>query len=227
MQFKNKVFTCCSVLLIFLLTSCGGGTQGTGGVTVEGRIIDTANNPLSAITITSIESGNSTTSDSNGAFLLDTEDKDVIELEFRGNNLVASTAISNVSSNTRKLSATFRVDKTKNKVTPENIREREDDNDDNGGDDDGDDDSDSNDDDDNSGSGSNSGGSNSGSGNGGGDDDGDDDSDSNDDNDDNDDNSGSHGGGSGSNGGSDDDSSNDDHGDNSGHDDESNHSNDD
>jgi len=62
-----------ATLVSALLSACGGGTRGTGDEVkslVVGRVVDTTGAPLPSATVTQLETGDSTETDSTGAFSL-------------------------------------------------------------------------------------------------------------------------------------------------------------
>ncbi len=61
------------LLLILLLSNCGGGTSGSGLHTYEGKIDSTEGNSLSGVNITIESTGDSTTTNDNGEFLIESE----------------------------------------------------------------------------------------------------------------------------------------------------------
>ncbi|MFM1848378.1 MAG: hypothetical protein RL417_1852, partial [Pseudomonadota bacterium] len=148
-----------AVVLAAFVGGCGGSTQGTGGITVEGRLLEIGGAPVSGALVTVVTTGDSALTDQNGGFVLQSDLPD-INLLFESGETSASTVVS-VTPTTRKVVATFRLDRERERVETENIEleedSRDDDDpieddvdDDNGGDDDSIDD-DSSDEDDSSG----------------------------------------------------------------------------
>lgn len=108
--------------LLSLVSACGGGTEGTGGVQIEGKILSEDNVPLSNINVSVTETGDSDLTDADGNFLIDTQLRSSIELEFRGDGIDAKSKIDNIPSSAKKVSATFRANKKKNTVDPEDVK---------------------------------------------------------------------------------------------------------
>lgn len=68
-QFNGSIKFILSLLL--LLVGCGGGTTGTGGTgssDYNGRVLTDAGSPVSGALVTLLESGDSSSTDSNGSF---------------------------------------------------------------------------------------------------------------------------------------------------------------
>lgn len=140
--------------LVAILGSCGGSTQGTGGITVEGRLLEVNRSPVSGASVTLLSSGESTTTDLSGAFVLISPSAE-IPLLFESGETRAETTVS-VSPQTSRLIATFKLDRERGRVEAEDVETEEDDNgrdddddpveDDSGDDDDGEFDDDSKDD---------------------------------------------------------------------------------
>lgn len=73
---KTVVRICAINLLLLPLifaVGCGGGTSGTGLSNYEGSLKDVSGNPIADAKVTLLESGDTTVTDTNGAFLLQTE----------------------------------------------------------------------------------------------------------------------------------------------------------
>jgi len=161
MFFRKAPNSICVLLLAAILGGCGGSTQGTGGVTVEGRLLEISGAPVNGALVTVVTSGDSATTDANGAFVVGAEGEQ-IELLFESGNTSAATAVQ-VTPNTRKVVATFKLDRARGRVETEDLEIEEDDDgrdddpieddsdDDNGGDDDSADDGDDSSDDDDGG----------------------------------------------------------------------------
>lgn len=63
--------TILSALLIFALTGCGGGSEGTGSVEIRGAVTDSSGNPIPQASVLALTTGDSATSDVSGAFVID------------------------------------------------------------------------------------------------------------------------------------------------------------
>lgn len=87
-------------LLLCLLCSCGGGSEGTGtgstGIRIKGVVLDEANQPLEGVLVTVLSSGSSDTTDALGEFDIETESEPEgqIDLEVRRDESVATVTIS-------------------------------------------------------------------------------------------------------------------------------------
>lgn len=159
------------VLVLIGLAGCGGSTQGTGGITVEGRLLEVNGAPIGGATVFEVATGASTTTAGDGAFALEAPSGvPTIELLFQVGAASAQASIP-VPAGTRRVAARFRLDRDRQRVDPEEVEIGSGDDDQGGGDDDDPIDDDSGPDDD---SGSDDGHD---SGSGGGDDSGDDDGD--------------------------------------------------
>lgn len=172
MFFHKAQTSICALFFAAILGGCGGSTQGTGGVTVEGRLLEVSGAPVNGAVVTVLTSGDSTLTDVNGAFVLGASGEQ-IELLFESGTTSAAASLA-ITPATRTVVATFTLDRERGEVEVDEFELREgddddgrDDNgdddpiddddssDDNGGDDDGSDDDDSsNDDGDDDGSGS-------------------------------------------------------------------------
>ena len=60
-------------ILTFLVISCGGGTRGTGDLTIEGKLLDNSGSPVSGALITFTKTGDTSTTNNNGEFRLVTQ----------------------------------------------------------------------------------------------------------------------------------------------------------
>ena len=93
----NRLFV---FIIIVILSSCGGGTTGTGTLSersFSGTLNDTKGSPLASFNITILESGDSAKTDENGNFLIDTsleEDKATFLVE--GSSLNNEVEVSNL-----------------------------------------------------------------------------------------------------------------------------------
>lgn len=86
------------ILVLLLLVQCGGGSEGTGNVntkTLSGNVRMSDGEPLVDAEVTVQETGDSTTTDSVGSFLLQTEtDASILNLLIEKGALRASTTLS-------------------------------------------------------------------------------------------------------------------------------------
>ena len=138
-------------LLLGVLGGCGGGTQGTGGIAIEGRILKTDGTGLADTTVTVAQTGDSTTTDQNGSFALRASVVGDASLLLENTTLSTEVAIGAVTTNTTTVRLTISVNEDDNSSSIDEIEfeERDDDDDgnsgsNNGSSDDDDDDSSSN-----------------------------------------------------------------------------------
>lgn len=129
------------LLLLILCAGCGGSTSGTGGVTVEGRVVELNNSPLASAQITILESGESTKSDSEGNFKIVTPFSSAIKFLVEDSNISVQSIIENIPATAETVVVVITVNREDRSASSETkeIRERE--KDDKAEDDRGDDDS--------------------------------------------------------------------------------------
>ena len=209
------------VTLVVGCLGCGGSTSGTGGVTIEGKLLTVTSTPISGVTVTVLDTGDSSVTDSTGGFLIETLDTLTNpEFLFEGSGINARLRVAEIEDDVTSVTVKFELNSGSVRSREVQVRARrsgEGGND--SGEDDSDDDSDDGSDDGSNGSDDDDGSSDDGddddsgnSGGGGSDDDGSADGDDDDSSDgDDDDNSsgggdggGDDGGSSGGNGGGDD-----------------------
>lgn len=148
----------CIILLLGFLGGCGGGTQGTGGIAIEGRILKADGTGLPDTTVTVAQTGDSTTTDPNGSFSLTTSVVGDTSLLLENSTLSTEVAIGALSTNTASVRVTISVNEDDNSgsVNEIEIEERDDDSENNSsGSNSGSNDDDDDDDDDSSSSESN------------------------------------------------------------------------
>ena len=88
--------------LLLILSGCGGGSAGTGTGTrtIEGTVSDQSGAGLEGVEVALVESGESTTTDSNGEFVLSTEAGPTeVVLEIRANEVSSTIALENLDAN--------------------------------------------------------------------------------------------------------------------------------
>lgn len=140
----------CIILLLGFLGGCGGGTQGTGGIAIEGRLLKTDGTGLPDTTVTVAQTGDSTTTDLNGSFSLTTTVVGDTSLLLENSTLSTEVAIGALSTNAASVRVTISVNEDDNSgaVDEIEIEERDDDREDgNGGSNSGSNDDDDDDDD--------------------------------------------------------------------------------
>ena len=124
----RKIF---SVLVFGIVTigipGCGGSTSGTGGVTVEGRLVELNNVPLRAAQITILQSGESAVSDSQGNFTINTPFASAFELLIEDSGFTVQSKVENIPENAETLVIVITVNRKDRSATSETkeIRQRE------------------------------------------------------------------------------------------------------
>jgi hypothetical protein len=123
------------IIVLGVLGGCGGGTQGTGGIAIEGRILKTDGTGLSDTTVTVAQTGDSTTTDQNGSFSLRTSVVGDASLLLESTTFSTEVAIGTVSTNTATVRLTISVNEDDNSSSIDEIEfeERDDDDDGNSG----------------------------------------------------------------------------------------------
>jgi hypothetical protein len=130
--FIKKIFRLCTFLIITLsIFGCGGSTSGTGGVTVEGRIIELNNRPIEMAKITVVQSGESAVSDSQGNFSINTPFASTLELLIEENEFSVQSKIENIPDNIEAVVVEITVNRQARTTTTETkeTRQREKDDD--------------------------------------------------------------------------------------------------
>lgn len=64
---------CTIILCVWTLLGCGGGSRGTGTLSIEGRVLSSRGEPISEATVINNETGESAVTSSMGEFLLELE----------------------------------------------------------------------------------------------------------------------------------------------------------
>ena len=111
-------------LVLVLCSGCGGSTTGTGGITVSGKVLSEDSMPLPGVTVTLLETGDQTISDSEGSFALVSSVSGDLNLEFESLNIMAAVKISNVPSDAESVNATFRIRENGNRVDADSVEIR-------------------------------------------------------------------------------------------------------
>ena len=103
------------VVTILLLIGCGGGSSGTGVRTFDGRILTTQNDPLSGATVTVVQTGDSTVTDAQGFFSLDSEDtKSSVDFAIDASDVHTVVNVATIDPSSTSISLNVKVDKVKN-----------------------------------------------------------------------------------------------------------------
>ncbi len=124
---RAVVRTLCGLSLA-VLVSCGGSTSGTGGVTIQGQLLSADGQPLPGVSVTSLQSGETTTTDSQGNFSLQSERSTVQEIEFDGQGVRATGRIENADDSASRIEVTFEASDDGRNVRPKRVESsREDD----------------------------------------------------------------------------------------------------
>lgn len=190
-RFRQIVLSLIFMAIVLSLVGCGGGTSGTGGITISGQTLDQNSRPLQGVDVIALDTGNAAITDAEGRFVVvaaRSVPNTTLSFE-QGENKIPAT-IDSLPEDAELIEATFKVDFARRESAVSDVRIRRRGSDDNGApnpspsptpdsNDNDDDEDDGDDDDDNSSSSSSRGGSSSSSG------DDDDDDDSDDDDDDN------------------------------------------
>ena len=104
----------CLLCVLLTLGACGGSTKGTGGVTVQGRTLDTTGNPLAQILLTILETGASTTTDQNGFFAISTGALQNFNLLVENAQVSSSLEVTDIPSSAKVVTLTIEVDTAMN-----------------------------------------------------------------------------------------------------------------
>ncbi len=130
------------------ISGCGGSTTGTGGITVNGRVLTESEAPLPDITVVLLETGGETISNANGDFAIISPIGGDLNLSFSGPGVSALTTLANVPDDAETVSAKFKVSSSGTSVDTSDVEIKKKKVKDPIKDDDDDDDDDSDDDDD-------------------------------------------------------------------------------
>ena len=124
---KKILGICMFGVILMGISSCGGSTSGTGGVTVEGRLVELNNVPLGSAQITILQSGESTVSDSQGNFKINTPFASVLELLIEDSNFSVQSKVENIPQDAVTVVIVITVNRKDRSATSETkeIRQRE------------------------------------------------------------------------------------------------------
>ena len=84
------------VILVTMFLGCGGGTSGTGGMTVEGSVQSFQGKSLAGVSVIVLESGDSSVTDTNGLFSIPTTRRDTLTLSIESSRAIASTQVTEI-----------------------------------------------------------------------------------------------------------------------------------
>lgn len=107
----------------FMLSSCGGGTSGTGGTGSEfrGVIISSKETPIENAIVTLEESGDFAITDQNGAWQFETDYDDTsATFTIQKDKFDARTTVSDLPSGPKEVELRFRIDTKRQSVAIEN-----------------------------------------------------------------------------------------------------------
>jgi hypothetical protein len=131
MLLRRNVSLCrCIVLfLFFCLSSCGGGTSGTGGVTIDGKVLKPDGSAASEVGVIILESGDSTQTDGNGSFLFENQKRENLTLQFESGDSTAQTRVEGIPTDAKRIgvSCTFDEESSEARTDRVEVKERDDD----------------------------------------------------------------------------------------------------
>ncbi len=96
-KFCKMIF---GTLVLLLLTSCGGGTLGTGGDSsialnrVDGVVINERETPISGVSVSIDGNSDLTITDDDGSFTLDIDNQDALNFDENTNEVILDIRIS-------------------------------------------------------------------------------------------------------------------------------------
>lgn len=111
---KIKVFIL-SIIILFIC-ACGGGSAGTGTTTVSGQVRDLQDQPINGVTVTIINTGDSSITNNNGEFSILTSAKDDLQLELNSQNGSDVINISNTEGFVSEIQVDVKLDPQSGKV---------------------------------------------------------------------------------------------------------------
>ena len=98
-----------SALLCGVL-GCGGSTSGTGGVTIEGKLLTVDATPVTGVTVTILDTGDSAVTDVTGGFSIETVDTVTNpEFLFEGNGVNARVQVAEIEDDVRDVRVRFEL----------------------------------------------------------------------------------------------------------------------
>ncbi len=122
---KDEIFLMCSfcvqlALLIFILTmaGCGGGSEGTGSLnTLSGVVSSVQSQPVAGALITVAETGQTTVTDSEGKFTIETPSEiSDVTLAVSADSVDGNVVVNNLPQDPSQVSLEIQVDPTTNSV---------------------------------------------------------------------------------------------------------------
>lgn len=124
MEYLRKILL---ALLIVIAGGCGGGSEGTGtisgGRTLEGQILDVSDKPLTDASVTVLDTGDSTSTDSHGNFQIAApESQTEITLEVESGALKNSVTLTNIDPDASSIRVALTADPQRNTITATNLQ---------------------------------------------------------------------------------------------------------
>ena len=98
-------------ILCLILIGCGGGTSGTGGITVSGRVASTTNEPVTDAAVTVVETGQSTNTNSSGTFSLFASTQSNFNLLVETDDISSALPVTGIDSDVSSVEIDVSVDK--------------------------------------------------------------------------------------------------------------------
>lgn len=123
---KSAVKILFAIFLTLLISSCAGGSRGTGGITFEGRITQLDGTPEPNFAVSILETGDTGLSDENGNFSIQTERRSSYGLLFEREQFSAVSEVTEIPSNASRVRGSFVLDEENGEVRNERIEIDED-----------------------------------------------------------------------------------------------------
>lgn len=91
---------------------CGGSTRGTGGVTIEGRLVAVVSlEPIAGVTVTALETGDSAISDQNGDFVIESEPGVPVSFAIEDSSFQAQVTVSDIPADAEIVTLTIELNR--------------------------------------------------------------------------------------------------------------------
>jgi hypothetical protein len=116
-------------LLVLLManfsTGCGGGSEGTGGITIDGNLKSLDGTPLSDVLVTIEETGDSDITDENGLFRIQIFERGYESYRFRFTRVDFDLdfTIDRPAENARRVELDLELDRASNQINAARIEE--------------------------------------------------------------------------------------------------------
>jgi hypothetical protein len=115
----------CFVSFCFLIIGCssGGGSSGTGGLRIQGVVVDPqTSKPISKTSVSISQTGDTATTDQNGNFVIDTDPlSGDIELIVENNTATSRTSLKNIPAETESVTCRLEFDERNKKTEVKDI----------------------------------------------------------------------------------------------------------